>query len=114
MQTGNTNYICKNDLGKACFQHNITYCRYKDSTKVTTSDNFLRDKSFEIVSNPKYDGYQRGLASMVYKFFDKSFFSFLVLNPCQINNMQKKFIKQLLENLKEEKSILHSRQYLGC
>ena len=34
---------------------------------------FLRDKAFEIASNPKHDGYQRGLASIVYKFFDKTF-----------------------------------------
>ena len=40
-------------------------------TKRTESDKVLRDKSFEIVSSPKYDGYERGLASMVYKFLDK-------------------------------------------
>ena len=39
--------------------------------KRTQSDKVLRDKTFEIASNPKYDGYQRGLAAMVYKFFDK-------------------------------------------
>ena len=39
--------------------------------KRTQSDKVLRDKSFKIASDPKYDGYQRGLASMVYKFFDK-------------------------------------------
>ena len=55
MQTGNTDFIYRNDLDKACFQ----------------SDKILKDKAFKIASNPKYDGYQRGLASMVYKFFDK-------------------------------------------
>ena len=39
--------------------------------KRTQSDKVLRDKAFKIASDPKYDGYQRGLASMVYKFFDK-------------------------------------------
>ena len=39
--------------------------------KRTQSDKVLRDKTFNIASDPKYDGYQRGLASMVYKFFDK-------------------------------------------
>ena len=43
----------------------------KDSVKRTQSDKFLKDKAFKAASNPKYDGYQRGLASMVYKFFDK-------------------------------------------
>ena len=43
----------------------------QDLTRRTQSDKVLRDKAFKIASNPKYDGYQRGLASMVYKFFDK-------------------------------------------
>ena len=49
--------------------HDMTYCKSKDSAKRTQSDTLLRDKAFKIVSDPKYDGYQRGLASMVYKFF---------------------------------------------
>ena len=49
----------------------MPYGKYKDLTKRTHSDKFLRDKAFEIASNPKCDGYQRGLASMVFKFFDK-------------------------------------------
>ena len=71
IQTGNTNYIYKNDLHKACFQHDMAYAVYKDLTKRTESDKVLKDKPFKIASNPKYDGYQRGLASMVFKFFDK-------------------------------------------
>ena len=71
MQTGNTEYIYKIDLDKACFQHDMAYVKLKDLTKITQSDEVLRDKAFEIASNPNYDGYQRGLASMVYKFFDK-------------------------------------------
>ena len=71
-QPGNTNAIYKNNLDKACFQHDMTYGNYKDLTKRTQSDKVLRDKAFEIASNPKYDGYERGLASMVYKFFVKN------------------------------------------
>ena len=71
MQTGNTDFIYKNELGKACFQHDIAYGKSKDLIKRTQSDKFLKDKPFEIASNPKYDGYQKGLAWMVYKFFDK-------------------------------------------
>ena len=66
MQTGKTNYIYKNDLDKACFQHDMAYGEYQDLTKRTQSDKVLKDKAFEIASNPKYDGYQRGLASMVF------------------------------------------------
>ena len=49
----------------------MTYCKSKDLVKRTQSDKVLRDKAFKIVSDSKYDGYQRGLAPMVYKFFDK-------------------------------------------
>ena len=71
MQTGNTNYIYKNDLDKACFQDDLAYGKYKDLTERTHSDKVLRDKAFESASNPKYDGSDRGLASMVYKFLYK-------------------------------------------
>ena len=71
MQTGNTDFIYKNELDKACFQHDMAYGKSKDLIKRTQSDKVLKDKAFKIASDPKYDGYQRGLASMVYKFFDK-------------------------------------------
>ena len=71
MQTGNTDFIYKNELDKACFQHDMAYGKSKDLIKRTQSDKILKDKAFKIASNPKYDGYQRGLASMVYTFFDK-------------------------------------------
>ena len=70
MKTGN--FIYKNELDKACFQHVMTYGKSKDFVKRTQSDKVLRDKAFKIASDPKYDGDQRGLASMVYKFFKKS------------------------------------------
>ena len=72
MQTGNTDFIYKNELDKACFQHDMAYGKSKDLAKRTQSDKTLRDKAFRIASDPKYHGYQRGLASMVYKFFDKT------------------------------------------
>ena len=71
MKTGNTDFIYKNELDKACFQHDMAYGKSKDLVKRTPSDKFLRDQAFKIASDPKYDSYQRGLASMVYKFFDK-------------------------------------------
>ena len=71
MQTGNTNFIYKNEPDKAYFQHYMAYGKSKDLAKRTQSDKVLKDKAFKIASDPKYDGYQRGLASMVYKFFDK-------------------------------------------
>ena len=71
VQTGNTDSIYKNELDRACFQHDMAYGKSKGLAKRTESDKVLRDKAFKIASDPKYDGYQRGLASMVYKFFDK-------------------------------------------
>ena len=49
----------------------MAYGDFKDLAKRTIADKYLRDKAFNIASDQKYDGYQRGLASMVYKFFDK-------------------------------------------
>ena len=70
-ETGDTKYIYKNELGKACFQHDMAFGDFKDLARRTTSDKVLRDKAFNIAKNPKYDGYQRGLTSIVYKVFDK-------------------------------------------
>ena len=70
-ETGDTNYIYKNELDKACFAHDAAYSDSKDLTKKTVADKILRNRAFNITKDPKYDGYQRGLASMVYKFFDK-------------------------------------------
>ena len=49
----------------------MAYGNFKDLARRTVADKLLRDKAFNIAKDPKYDGYQRGLASMVYKFFDK-------------------------------------------
>ena len=70
-RTGDTRYIYRNELDKACFQHYSAYADHKDLINRTNADKVLRDKAYNIASNPKYDGYQRGLASMVYKFSDK-------------------------------------------
>ena len=65
MQTGNTDFIYRNGLDKACFQHDIIYGKSKDLAKRTQSDKVLRYEAFKTASDPNYDGYQRGLASMV-------------------------------------------------
>ena len=69
METGDTNYIYRNEFDKTCFQHEMAYDKYKDLEKRTQSDKVLKEKAFEYRNNPKYDGYQRRLPSMVYKFF---------------------------------------------
>ena len=69
-ETGDTNYVYKNELDKACFIQDAAYSDSKDLKKRTVTDKILKNKAFDIAKDPKYDGYQRGLASMVYKFFD--------------------------------------------
>ena len=71
METGNTDFVYKNELDKSCFQHDMAYGKSKDLAKRTQSDKVLRNKAYKITSDPECDGYQRGLASIVYKFFDK-------------------------------------------
>ena len=70
-ETGDTNYIYKNELDKACFAHDAAYSDSKDLTKRTVADKILRNRAFNIAKDPKFDGYQRGLASMVYTLFDR-------------------------------------------
>ena len=69
-ETGDTNYVFKNKLDKACFVHDAAYSDSKDLTKRTIADKNLKNRAFDIAKDSKYDGYQRGLASMVYKFFE--------------------------------------------
>ena len=80
-ETGDTKYIYRNELDKACFQHDMAYGDFKDLAKRTAADKVLRDKAFHIAKDPKYDGYHRGLVSMVYNFFHKKLQA-VVLNLC--------------------------------
>ena len=92
---GDTCYIYRNELNKACFQHNSAYTDHKDLINRTKADKVLRDKVCNIASNPKYDGYQRGLASMVYKFFDKkSMGSGIVSSSILADELHKPIIKK--------------------
>ena len=86
-ETGDSRYIYRNKLDKACFQHDRAYGDFKDLARRTAADRILRDKAFNIAKHPKYDGYQRGLASMFYNFFEKKKLLAVVLNPChKVNN----------------------------
>ena len=70
-ETGDSRYIYQKELDKVCFQYDMAHGDFEDLTRRTASNKILHDKVFNIAKNPKYDGYQRGLASMVYKFFGK-------------------------------------------
>ena len=99
-RTGDTRYIYRNELDKACFQHDSAYADHKDLINRTEADKVLRDKAYDIASNPEYDGYQRGLASMVYKFFDKK----STAEPSSLERMGSGFKK--LKNTARNSSIL--------
>ena len=68
-ETGDSRYTYQNELDKACFQHDMVYGDFKDLNRRIATDKVLCDKAFGIAKNSKYEGYQRGLDSMVYKFF---------------------------------------------
>ena len=67
----NTDYVYKDDLDKVCFEHDMAYSKFNNLDKRTQSEIILTDKGFEYASNPKLVDYQRGLAPMVFMFFDK-------------------------------------------
>ena len=112
-ETGDTSYIYKNELDKACFQHDMAFGDFKDLPKRTAADKVLRNKAFKIASDQKYEGYQRGLASMVYKFFDKkSSGSGLANNNENIqlaNELHTPIIKKILK-----RCILHLKTIFGA
>ena len=86
MKDGRLSHIYKNKLDKACFQHDMAYNKYKDLINRTKSDIVLKNKAYKIATNPKFDGFQRALASMVWKFFDKR--SKKVLSGSGLENKQ--------------------------
>ena len=110
-ETGDTNYIYKNELDKVCFQHDMAYGDLKDLAKRTGSDKFLRDKAFNFAKNPKCNGYQRGLASTVYKFFNKKVKGSGVnthANKSAFNNekLAKELRKPVIRKLKKKKRFI--------
>ena len=112
LQTGNTDFIYKNEFDKTCFQYDMAYGKSKDLAKRTQWDKVLRDKAFKIAGDPKYNDYQRGLASMVYKFFDKkSSGSGIAYEPnYQLGN---ELHKPIIKKVKKKKFIHHLETIFG-
>ena len=102
-RTGDTRYIYRNKLDKACFQHDSAYADHKDLINRTKSDKVLRDKAYNIASNPEYDVYQRGLASMVYKFFDKKSMGSGIATARSSSILADELYKPVIKNLIKEK-----------
>ena len=79
-KTGNLEHLYRNEVDKTCFAHDAAYSDSKDLAERTISDKILKDRLYEIAGNRGYDGYQRALVSMVYKFFDKKTRSWISAN----------------------------------
>ena len=98
-EIGDLKYIYQNELDKACFQHNMASRNFKDLPRSTAAVNVLWDKAFNIDKNPKYEAYQRRLAS--------AFWLDWVVLPIIITHTKKNqltnYTSPLLENLKNEK-----------
>ena len=111
--TGDTKYIYRNELDKACFQHDMAYGGFKDLAKITASDKVLREKAFNIARNLRYEGYQRVLASMVYKFFDSSGVTLANKSSFKNETLAKELHKPIIRNFKKGSVFRIQRQYLG-
>ena len=100
-ETGNLKHLYRNELDKACFAHDAAYPDSKDLAKRTISNKVLKDRAYKIAINPTYDGYQGGLESMVYKFFDKKTRSGASVNEDLADKLHKPMIKKSKESLCE-------------
>ena len=103
IQPRDTNYIYKNELDKACFTHDAAYSDFKDIKNRTAADKTLRDKAYKIAKNPKYYGSQRGLASLVYKLFDKKNAGSGVKSTPQNKKLADELHKPIIRKFKKRK-----------
>ena len=87
-------YLTLGKLDKAYFAHDAVYFDSKDLAKRTISDKILKDRAYEITRNRNYDGYQRALACMVYKFFGKKTESGISVNEQLAQELHKPVIKK--------------------
>ena len=113
MATGNTDFIYRNKLDKACFQHDMAFGKSKDLVKRTQSNKVLRDKTFKIASDPRYDGYQRGLASLVYNFLIKGLVEVVLVLPNKLSACKQTPQAEYYKILKKKSLFIIQRQYLG-
>ena len=100
-ETGDSRYIYKNELDKACFQHDMAYGDFKDLQRRTASDKVFSYKAFNIAKDPKYDGYQRGLPSIVYNFFDKNLLHVVVLKITSNKGLAEELHKPIIRKFEK-------------
>ena len=100
-KAGNLKHLYRNELNKACFAHDPAYSDSRELAKSTVSDKILKDRAYEIATNRNCDEYQRVLASMTYKFFDKK--AGLGVNVNE--QLAKELHKLVIKKFKKKKSI---------
>ena len=106
MKNGRLSHILKNRLDAACFQYDSAYSKYKDRSNRKQSDIVLKNKALKIATDPRVNGYQRGLASMVYKFFnERTKGSGINLEASSLNNeiLAEKLHKPIIKNFERRK-----------
>ena len=109
-ETGDTNYIYKGELDKACCQHDMAYRDFKHIKIRTASDKILRDKAFNIAKTPKYNGYQKELAYMAYNVFDKNSAVSGTYIPLDFNEqLAKELHKPIIRNFKKRTAYFESK-----
>ena len=114
MQTENTNVIYKNDLDKACFQHDMTYDIYKDLAKRTQSDKVLRDKALEIANNPNWKlcWLSKRTGLLLYKGFDQTS-SAAGMRSMQNQQLTNELHEPIIRKLKKKEFIFHLKTIFG-
>ena len=115
-EAGYSQYIIKNKLHKACFQHDKACRDFRDLTRRTASDKILRDKALNVAKNPKYDGCQRGFVSLIYKIFDKKSSGGGIKNKIVSNKelIIRRITQTIYRKIRKKTSTLNFyRQYLG-
>ena len=106
IKDGKLSHILKNRLDATCFQHDSAYAKYKDRLNRKQSDIVLKNKALKIATDPRFNGYQKGLASMVYKFFNKrTKGSGINLQANSLNNeiLAEELHKPIIKNFKRRK-----------
>ena len=111
-ETEDSRYRYRNELEKACFQHDMAYGDFRDLARRTASDKVLRNKAFKIANNSKYDGCQRGLVSTDYIFFDKKSTG-RGIKPMSNQELADELHRPVIEKYKKEKFIHHLKRMFG-
>ena len=95
--------IYKNELDKTCFHHDSAYNQDKDLVNRTKSEIVLKNKAYKIATNPKYNGYERALASMFWKFFNKRSKKVLSGSGSESKQLANELYKPIINQFKRRK-----------